>query len=208
MDHKSELTEASLARDLNNDATTQILDRELLSFDPSRNISIHVLEKEELERCSFWLGIFKSGDLSPLKLMESSQVAEVFLRAATEGLSESDAVLISDNSSKDPEAQRMFYFVPEPSWQAQGSTDWVQSVAKTISQLKIKQVGIFFSPGIFDKETSRSNLIQLLKFLIKGSAVREYHLYPGAHGTNIILNSALAVKTDLESELSKIFVFH
>jgi hypothetical protein len=194
---------------LNSNSKEQALfeGQDTIKFDQSLNISLHILQREELSRCSFWVGVFKSGELTPFDLLDSSSVTEIFLKAAHNGLKEQEALFLTDN--KNPHSQaRFFYFLPFENLSGNAASEGIAKLVDTLKNMTVKEIGLFLSPEIYHQESIQTLLKSLISSLIKETAVREYHLYPGSHGTNQILNVALDLKADLETEASKIYIFH
>lgn len=165
---------------------------------------INLVAREDLSQCSFWLGVFQRGTLNPASLLDSEDIAGVFLKAATDGITEQEPIMLSDSL---PEHPRFFYFVPAPA-EYDHATTWTESIAKTLIDLKLPQLGIYFAPELLTKSKAQTLLKELMTALIKEAGIKQYHLYTGGHGSNPVLNAALELKNQLETDAARIFVFH
>ncbi len=173
-------------------------------FTDNNAVIINILPREDLTHCHFWLGVFQEGSLHPVSLLDYQDTTSIFLRAATEGLAEDKPLMLSDCATELP---RFFYFVPTPK-SLESLNTWIDTVSRTIIDLKLEQLGIYLAPELLVKERAQSLLSDLLEKLIQKSCIKQYHLYPGGHGSNQILNTALQLKNSIENQAAKIFVFH
>lgn len=173
-------------------------------FADEAGVIINVLPREDLSQCQFWLGVFQEGKLYPGTLLDSQDIPAIFLQAATDGLAEEKPLMLSDSTETQA---RFFYFAPAPKAHESLNT-WIDAVSKTIIDLKLSQLGIYIAPELVEKERAQAMLNGLLERLVARASIKQFHLYPGGHGSNQILNTALQLKNAPETGDTKIFVFH
>jgi len=173
-------------------------------INPNR-IVIYITRPEEASNCHFWIGLFRQGPLRPPQLLSCKSIDEIYDRAALEGLNDQEPILIADTSSA---PARGFYFWPyqQANFNQSQTELMVNSLVTTLQAMRPKRVGIYFSPDLVSKVQAQ-DLIKQTILKIRETDSKEYYLYAGAHGINMVLNTALEIKAML-SDTNEVLVFH
>lgn len=156
--------------------------------------------------CSFWIGLFQHGALSPMDLYGCASVTEMLEQAATNGITgESEPVMLTDTSVSPP---RYVYFVPV-SGPSTGLSEAVkEELIRTVGSWSPGRAGIYLAPELCGHNMAADVLLELLGRFVEATGVNEFFLLPGHHGFNTLLNTALRLKFDLEDDGLEIHVFH
>ena len=171
---------------------------------PNKDVSIRLIAPEHQDACSFWVGLSRKGESPPGQLLRSDSVLDLLKKAADEGLSSREPVMMSD--VEDPDNPRFVYLIPEP---GRGDiTLWLQQVSATIRSWKPESVGFWFSPKLTGNSSPHKLLTQTLLQNILDSACREYYLLEGDYGTNSLLNAALSLRPRISESGMRLSVFH
>lgn len=173
-----------------------------------RSVALHIVNPEDMDFCSFWVGLFPQGELAPQDLLGTSDDYFGALElAAKQGLKEQDPVMVSDTVAQ---PARFLYLMPAPTTDFRERFDWIARVADTVKSWAPDRIGIYLTPDLIKQLQASDLLNQLLRQLINGSNARDYFLIPGGHGFNTILNAALELKAEMldESQGVSVFIYH
>jgi hypothetical protein len=162
-----------------------------------------IVSKAEVDSCGFWIGLFHSGKLSPTDLWACSNTIELFEEAATNGITEQGPVMMSDSVSQ---PARFVYLLPSPPSEERNT--WLKQIVDTLKTWEPQRVGLYISPKVLDHSACDQLLQQVLKELLVHTSIKEFCVLPGKHGTNLILNSLLQLKFDIEAKNLDLLVMH
>jgi hypothetical protein len=171
----------------------------------ARPISLRLITHEDQANCGFWVGLSARGPLTPSQLMDVGQVPALLFEAASKGVSEHEPVMLSDTSTQPP---RYVYLTPAPSADFRDRAIWLQELIATIKSWAPLSAGFYISPELIASRESHELLLQILREMIANSTTTNYYLLLGAHGMNAILNAALRLKSELDSDTMVIHVYH
>lgn len=171
----------------------------------ARPVTVRLVTHEDQADCSFWVGLSMPGSLSPLQLMDVGQVPTMLFEAAAKGLNEHGPVMLSDTSV---EPARYVYLIPAPSSDFRERAIWLQELIKTVKSWAPQAAGFYISPELVAAKDSHELLLQILREIILHSLTSSFYLLLGSHGMNAVLNAALRLKSELDSETLNILVYH
>lgn len=165
-------------------------------------VVLYITRPEETKNCNFWIGLYKMGTIPPQDLYDHTNIDEVYYKAASDGVSDDEAILIS-NTERDPAEH--FYLLPQEDLKnsPQKVIDQIYDVLKAMAP---KRAGFYFSRDLVDQETCL-NLLKKVIVACKESPTKEFYLFAGKHGVNSILNTALDVKAEIQGDMD-VIVFH
>jgi len=171
-----------------------------------RTVTLKIATLDAETNCDFWVGVASSGKISPLLLLEEPSVQTIFSRAAAEGVTESEPIMLSDTERASP---RFVYLLPMPGAEFRDQVLWVDDLVATIRAWSPRRVGFYLAPELLDTGTGQSLLLMAMKELIGSTDVNEFYLLVGSHGLNTVLNGALQLKEEIDEDQSLNFmVFH
>jgi hypothetical protein len=98
--------------------------------------------------------------------------------------------------------------MPVPGADFRDRAVWIHELAGTIRQWAPRSAGFYLDPELVDPGAVGELLSGVLRELIRQSTTTEFYLLVGAHGINAILNTALGLKAELESDAVNLFVYH
>lgn len=170
-----------------------------------RVISISIAGDQEQE-CSFWMGLFKSGDLTPNDIYSFKSVEDIFQGVASQGLRTAAEPLMITDTSVNP--ARFVYLVPALNQNEVLSEDNIEHLARTLRSWAPETVGLCLSPELCGQDIATELLQKMLRRLIHETEIKRYFLMVGKLGTNQLLNAALKLKFDVESDDLSVMIFH
>ena len=183
-----------------------------VSKDPSlainstqKNVVTQIIGPADMNVCSFWIGLFQEGEMSPTDLWASRTLYEAFEAAAVKGLKDAGPLMLSDSNQV---PARFIYLLPEPSNETTEREPWLKQIVDTLKTWGPERVGIYLSPELVKKDETHQILVEILTKLVINSRTREYFVLPGKHGTNSILNALLRLRGALKKQAVNCFVFH
>jgi hypothetical protein len=176
-----------------------------LDLPTPKAVTLHLASRDVGAECQFWIGIAAQGSQSPGKLMDLEEVPALLTEAAIRGVHEAGPVMLSDTRRKPP---RFIYLLPRPPKDEIARLAWVQELVDTLRSWAPQSAGLYIAPEVMAMEDAAMLLRTILAQAIRETATRDFHLLTGTWGLNPILNAALRLKKDLESEALPIHVFH
>ncbi|MFW7378346.1 MAG: hypothetical protein ACOH5I_06045 [Oligoflexus sp.] len=171
---------------------------------PNRLV-IYITRPEEAQNCHFWIGLFRPGPLRPPQLLTCETIDEIYDRAALEGLNDQEPILIADTSRMPARGFYLWPYQPKSFSQEQAEM-MADSLVAALEAMRPRRVGIYFSPDLVNKSQAQDLMKQTILKMRKTSS-KEYYLYAGAHGVNMVLNTALEIKAMLADQ-NEVLVFH
>jgi hypothetical protein len=171
----------------------------------ARPVTVRLVTNEADAPCSFWVGLSAPGAMTPSELMDAGQVPAMLFEAATKGMTENGPVMLSDTSVDPP---RYVYLTPAPSADFRERAAWLQELIATIKSWAPLSAGFYISPELIAARDSHELLLQILRETITASTTASFYLLLGAHGLNSVLNAALRLKSELDSETLNVLVYH
>lgn len=177
----------------------------VINLPKSRLVTLHLIASENDAPCSFWVGIAPEGDQSPAKLMDFTSIGALFSEAATRGVQEGGPLMLSDTSVAPP---RYVYLLPLPKEQLVDRAQWVHDLVSTVRSWSPESAGFYIAPELLESQEAIDLLLAVLSDSINHAPTRDYYLLTGRYGLNALLNAALRLKGDLDSETLSLHVFH
>lgn len=171
----------------------------------ARPVTLRLITDEDDATCNFWMGLCARGSMSPAQLMDAGRVPALLLEAAAKGVNEHEPVMLADTSCEPP---RYVYLTPAPSADFRERAVWLQDLISTIKSWAPLSAGFYISPDLIASKDSQELLGQILREMITHSTTSSFYLLLGAHGMNTILNTALRLKSELDSDTLNILVYH
>jgi hypothetical protein len=177
---------------------------EAIESEIPRRLAIYITRPDETQNCDFWIGLYKHGNGTPTKLLQSKSIEEFYHIASTDGLPDKKPILLSDTADA---RARHFYLISENDWMTRPDFA-ISEISKALNALHPKKAGFYFSSDLVKNplltELFRETLIEACK-----TSTKEYYLFVGNIGINRLVNIAMEVKEALEQETNEqIFVFH
>jgi hypothetical protein len=155
--------------------------------------------------CNFWLGLARRGGKTPQNVMAQPTVAAMLDDAATEGLAEEAPMMLSDTTQV---PSQYLYLMPVPETEFRDRSLWIHSILETIKNWAPQKIGIYLHPAVMASEPAKELLRSILTALIETTGIKNYFLLVGSHGVNDLINTALTVKSELETSDREVVVFH
>ena len=170
-----------------------------------RVVQLSLASHESFDLCPFWVGVFKRGTNLTLELFAVESIENLLADVSVNGLAESEPVMMANTESSPP---HFVYLLPSPGESGRSGDETVASIVTTIRSWAPSQVGFYFAPDHFEAGESLDFLLETVASVIRATAISTLFLMPGKHGINSVLNVALKIKFDLESEHLDLKVFH
>ncbi len=171
-----------------------------------QTIKIFLVNSEkEAEACTFWAGVYRSGSKSPQELINLTKANDILAAAVNEGVSSSEPFVITDTEDGGNSA---FFLAPVQNEQITHKLLWQGELCNVISQWAPQAPGLYLSPDLLGAEISSKLLLQILKKLILKNQFTTFYLLIGTHGLHSILNTALALRNQMEMESKDVLIYH
>lgn len=171
----------------------------------ARPVEVRLVTADPHLLCNFWVGLAARGTDAPNKLMDVQDVAALFVEAATKGINEPGPLMLSDTSVEPP---RFVYLMPPPAPDFRSATLWVDEMMITLTSWAPAAVGFYIAPEIINGSAAHELLRLALTRIIAAGKTNEIFLLVGSYGVNALLNVALKLKAEVDSEELKVFVYH
>lgn len=168
----------------------------------SDKLALIITRPEDAADCPFWIGIYRTGLASAKQVFAIENIAEVFTLLTEQGLSENQALMLSDNSGAE---LRQFYLVPEHLCR-NNSQEAKSLIIKSVEALRPPKLGLYFGLETLEPELGRQLLEEILISLVD-TKLQELYLFTGSLGVNAVLNTALRVKHQLSGS-KDLLVYH
>jgi hypothetical protein len=178
---------------------------QIAAHPPGRLVTVRLVTSSADAPCDFWVGLAARGQRSPAELMDVGDVAAVFEEAATRGINDDGAIMLSDAHVSPP---RYIYLLPTPEADFRSRASWIQDLVQALHSWAPKAAGFYIAPQLIASRDAYELLLTTLAALIQASPTEEYYLLTGAYGANALLNVALKLKTDVDGERVRLAVFH
>lgn len=177
----------------------------VINLPKSRLVTLHLVASEQEAPCSFWVGLAPEGDQPPAKLMDFTSIGALLTEAATRGVKEGGPLMLSDTSVTPP---RYVYLLPIPKDQLVDRAQWIHDLVSTVRSWSPEGAGFYIAPELLESEVAIDLLLTVLAESINHAPTRDYYLLTGTYGLNSLLNAALRLKGDMDSETLSLHVFH
>ncbi len=177
----------------------------VINLPKNRMVTLHLVASETEAPCSFWVGLAPDGDQAPAKLMDFTSIGALLTEAATRGVKEGGPLMLSDTSVTPP---RYVYLLPVPQDQLVDRAQWIHDLVSTVRSWSPEGAGFYIAPELLESSESIDLLLAVLAESITQAPTRDYYLLTGTYGLNSLLNAALRLKGDLDSETLSVHVFH
>lgn len=209
---------------LQSDADTAIVPVNIepeINLPGGRVVVLKLVSSEAEAPCNFWVGVAPSGGtLNPATLLDIGPAVTVLAAAAAEGISELLPIMLAETvppgtagggvtpGNSKQASSRHVYLMPIPGDDFRDRAVWIHELAATIRSWAPRSAGFYLDPALVSPVAVNELLSGVLRELIRQSATTEFYLLIGAHGINAILNTALGLKAELESDAVNLFVYH
>jgi hypothetical protein len=137
--------------------------------------------------------------------MGERDVGAIFQKAAEGGIEEEPPILLTDTQLEPP---RYVYLLAVPEDDFRARTIWTQELVRSLRTWAPKTIGFYLAPELLRPRQTDELLGAMLRELIDAAIVEEIFLFVGSYGVNALLNSALRLKAEVESELVNVHVYH
>lgn len=171
----------------------------------AKTASIRICSSENETDCNFWVGISQEGDQSPEKLLNFKDAKFVFEEAIAPGLNETGPILLTDTHST---PTRYIYLLPKPIGEFREQALWVGKATQAIKTWKPESAGFLISKAVLETPEANELLLHVLRDLIQNTNTTNFYLMVGEHSPSSILNGALQLKAEFESEKINLMIFH
>ena len=170
-----------------------------------RLVNLHLVTSEIDAPCSFWVGLAPQGTHAPAKLMDLTSIGTLLTEAAKNGVSDGGPLMLSDTSVSPP---RYVYLLPLPSESLVERAQWIHDLVSTVRSWSPDSAGFYIAPDLLEAPLAIELLLAVLTESVHLAPTRDYYLLTGAYGLNSLLNAALRLKNDLDTDKLNLHVFH
>ncbi len=177
----------------------------VINLPKNRLVTLHLIAAESDAPCNFWVGLAPEGDQVPAKLMDFTSIGALLTEAATRGVRDGVPLLLSDTSVAPP---RYVYLLPVPKDQLVDRAQWIHDLVSTVRSWSPESAGFYIAPELLESQEAIDLLLSVLSESISHAPTRDYYLLTGTYGLNSLLNAALRLKGDMDSETLSLHVFH
>ena len=157
------------------------------------------------EGCNFWLGLASKGERTPQNVLGAATVVKMLDDAAVEGVIDDAPIMLSDTTQT---PAQYLYLMPVPETDFRDRSRWIHTILETIKNWNPETIGIYLHPAVINSDSAKDLLGATLTALIESTRIKNYYLLVGSHGVNALINTALKVKTELETADREVVVFH
>lgn len=171
----------------------------------TRPVELYLVTTETEAECNFWVGLARQGGHSPAQLMDLSEVPSLLTEAAIRGVDEQGPLMLSDSSRTPP---RYVYLLPVPRSDFRDRAIWIHDLVGAIKSWAPPSAGLYIAPQLLDSAEAHDLLLSVLREAIRNTTTEEYYLLTGTHGLNSVMNAALRLKAEMDSETLSLHVFH
>lgn len=171
----------------------------------TRPVELYLVTSETDATCNFWVGLARQGGHSPAQLMDLGEVPALLTEAAIRGVDESGPLMLSDSSRTPP---RYVYLLPLPRRDFRERAVWIHELVATIKAWSPASAGFYIAPQLMEPSEAHDLLLSVLREAIRATPTQEFYLLTGSHGMNSVMNAALKLKAEMDSETLSLHVFH
>lgn len=171
----------------------------------TRPVELYLVTTEAEAECNFWVGLSRQGGHSPAQLMDLAEVPSLLTEAAIRGVDEQGPLMLSDSSRTPP---RYVYLLPVPREDFRDRAIWIHELVATIKSWAPPSAGLYIAPQLLESTEAHDLLLSVLREAIRNTTTEEYYLLTGTHGLNSVMNAALRLKAEMDSETLSVHVFH
>lgn len=166
-----------------------------------------ISSEKEARTCTFWVGVYRKGTLSPQQLMEHKKTGEILSAAVNEGVDCEEVLVLAD--TKNPQDSVVYFLAPIQNEKLADSHLWLDKLCDAICEWGPQAPGIYFAPELLGTDLSSKLLAHVLKILISKNKFSTLYLLLGSHGLHSILNAVLKLKNKVREESShEIYIYH
>lgn len=177
----------------------------LINLPKNRLVTMHLVASENDAPCSFWVGLAPEGEQVPAKLMDFTSIGALLTEAATRGVRDGGPLMLSDTSVTPP---RYVYLLPVPKDKLLDRAQWIHDLVSTVRSWSPEAAGFYIAPELVEAPEAIELLLAVLTESIQSAPTRAYYLLTGTYGLNSLLNAALRLKSEIDSEALSLHVFH
>ncbi len=179
-----------------------------IAKDTSHLTEIYLISSEkEARACPFWVGVYRTGTLTPPQLMELRKTEDIFSAAASEGVVCADPLILAE--TKEDGQAAIFFLAPIENEKLADSHLWIDKLCEAICSWSPTTPGFYFAPELLGADIASKLLIRMLKTLILKNRFPTFYLFIGSHGLHSVLNAALKLRTKMCEEAERdVVVFH
>ena len=172
-----------------------------------KQIEMHLLKNTQQKECQFWLGLFKPGTTTTEELIDAENIKDIFKKVATDGLQSDKPTLITQTNGT---SMKSIYLIPyNDSAEVLPRAYWMSNLAKALQGLQATEVGCYIPTELESQPGQHELLEELILNLVFSTKITKFYLLSGEFGANTILNVALSLKQDLQSQKNiNMSVFH
>lgn len=181
------------------------VDEPSINLSTTRPVELYLVTNEAETTCNFWVGLARQGAQSPAHLMDLAEVPVLLTEAAIRGIDETGPLMLSDSSRTPP---RYIFLLPTPRDDFRERAIWIHDLVGTLKSWAPACAGFYISPELMNSADAHDLLLSVLREAIRNTQTEEYYLLTGSHGLNSVMNAALRLKAELDSETLSLHVFH
>lgn len=148
----------------------------------------------------------KPGTLSCHDLLSCKSTSELLLRAERDGVKTDEAALVA--TVDDYGVARTVYVTPQPQNNFRDFAIWVGNVTDTLANLKARNIGFYLCKDSLATDSLADLMSQVIRSIVEIKLADDICLIVGNHAYNEILNTALALKQELDGVSGKVHVLH
>lgn len=176
------------------------------TMDQHATVTLTVARHEDTIAGHLIVTFAKKGSLSCSDLLSCKSTSELLLRAEKDGTKLDEPALLA--TVDDYGVARTVYLTPMPANNFRDFAIWVGQVTDTLSNLKTKNVGFYLCRDSLNTDALSDLMSQVIRSIVETKLVNDICLVVGNHAYNEILDTALALKHELDGVAGKVHVLH
>lgn len=176
------------------------------TMDQHGNVTLTVARHEDTIAGHLIVTFAKKGTLTCSDLLSCKSTSELLLRAEKEGTKTDEPALLA--TVDDYGVARTVYLTPMPAANFRDFAIWVGQVTDTLTHLKSKNIGFYLCKDSLNADALSDLMSQVIRSIVETKLVDDICLVVGNHAYNEILNTALALKHELDGVAGKVHVLH
>lgn len=172
-----------------------------------KKVDVYLIASEREARvCSFWVGVYRKGSLSPQELLAHKKTSEILTAAVNEGVDCQEPLVLAETTEG---TSTVFFLAPIQNEKLSDSHLWLDKLCEAICEWGPKSPGIYFAPELLGTDLSSKLLSLIMKTLLIKNQFQTIYLLLGSHGIHPILNSVLKLKHKIKEESdTDIYIYH
>jgi hypothetical protein len=176
------------------------------ALSPNRVVNLSLVANPADAPCTFWIGLAAPGTQTPGHLMDHPDVGTLLVEAATTGVSETGPLMLSDTSVTPP---RYIFLMPRPGNDEDQRLAWIHTLTQSLAAWAPTEVGFYVAPSAMSSQEGLNLLLEVLRAAVPQlPATNTFHLLTAGHGVNLVLNSLLGLKADMDVPDLSLYVYH